>query len=291
MQQGIVVKAYNGYYYVQDNQKVVECKLRGRFKKERFSLVVGDKVLFEACEKCKGVIEEILPRQSMLLRPVVANVDQVVVVFSVAYPDFDQGLIDRFLVLAEASGLEPILCITKMDLADVSEIMGIVAMYSRIGYKVYTVSAVTGIGISELCKTLYDKVSVLSGPSGVGKSTLLNAIEPGLELATGELSKKNSRGRHTTRFAQLLLLSAGGFIVDTPGFSFTEFTDFPLNELSGCFPEMAELSSQCKFSTCLHNCETQCVVKTAVNAGLIARERYYSYLEILNELNDNKKGY
>lgn len=291
MLQGIVIKAYNGYYYVQHDQIVTECKLRGRLKQERYSLVVGDKVLLKATEHSMGIIEEILPRQSMLMRPIVSNITQVIIVFAAVYPNLDVRLIDKFLVLAEASRLAAILCINKLDLADQDEINMLSKLYSGIGYQVYTVSARSGVGIRELQKTLYDKVTVFSGPSGVGKSTILNAIEPGLKLATGTLSEKIGRGKHTTCFTQLLPLSAGGFIVDTPGFSLTEFVQLPINELADCFPEMIVLEGTCKFGTCLHHHEPQCTIKNAVGKGIIARTRYQSYLEILNELNENKKGY
>ncbi|SMC55948.1 ribosome small subunit-dependent GTPase A [Sporomusa malonica] len=291
MLNGIVVKTYNSYYYIQSGNKVITCNLRGRFKKERFSLLVGDQVTYTLTGPDKGVIEEILPRRSMLKRPMVANVDQVVLTFAAVNPDINPALVDKFLVIAELSELEIIICINKIDLADSEPVAKLVERYEHIGYKVLTVAAKLGIGIDALHSLLYSKISVFAGPSGAGKSTILNAVQPGLELMTGEVSHKIGRGKHTTRFAELLPLIGGGFVVDTPGFSFTEFNDIEEAHLMDYFPEIAQISSQCKFSTCLHYKEPQCAVKQAAADGNIHAERYQSYLEILTEIKESKKGY
>lgn len=267
------------------------CTLRGRFKKERFSLLVGDEVKFTMLGDDKGVIEEILPRQSMLRRPMVANVDQVILTFAAVNPDINTVLVDRFLVLAELSRLKIIIGINKLDLANTDELSTLISLYRNIGYQVITLSAKHNIGINELKGLLSDHISVFSGPSGAGKSTILNAIEPGLKLNTGEVSEKIGRGKHTTRFAELLPLSGGGFVVDTPGFSFTEFNDVSEMELIECFPEIAKISPACKFSTCLHLKEPQCAVKQAVHDGLITQQRYDSYIEILTAIKEAKKGF
>lgn len=290
MLSGIVIKAYNSYYYVQTADKIAMCTLRGRFKKERFSLLVGDKVEYTATGIDKGVIEEILPRRSMLKRPMVANVDQVILTFAAASPDINIALVDRFLVLAELSSLKIVLCINKTDLASSDELSKIAALYTHIGYPVILLSAKNGTGIDELRFVLNDQISVFAGPSGVGKSTILNNIEPGLQLVTGTVSEKIGRGKHTTRFAQLLSLTAGGFVVDTPGFSLTEFSDINENELMHCFMDFAEFIPKCKFSSCLHFKEPQCAVKHAVLENAISQQRYDSYLEILTEIKANKKG-
>jgi len=291
MQNGVIIKTYNSFYYVQTADNVISCKLRGRFKKERFSLLVGDRVEYETTGTGKGIIENILPRRSMLRRPMIANIDQVILTFAAVSPNISRILVDRFLVLAEMSELEIILCINKIDLADSSELQSIVDHYSLIGYQVITISARAGIGIAELRLRLQGKISVFAGPSGAGKSTILNNVEAGLALVTGELSEKIGRGKHTTRFAELLPLSGGGFVVDTPGFSFTEFNDLTPNELMHCFPEISERVSECKFNTCVHSHEPQCAVKQAVTAGQIDEQRYQSYLEILEEININKKRF
>ena len=288
---GTVIKAYSGYYYVQTAEQVVTCSLRGRFKKQRFSLLVGDEVQYSKTAGGKGVIEKILPRRSMLRRPMIANVDQVLLTFAAANPDINLLLIDKFLVLAELSQLHILLCINKLDLADTSLIELLAARYRRAGYEVLLLAAKKGVGVDNLRTCLANRITVLAGPSGVGKSTILNEIEPGLQLVTGEVSEKIGRGKHTTRYAQLLPLSYGGFVVDTPGFSFTEFNDVNPVELTACFPEIAQFAVQCKFSTCLHDKEPQCAVKGAVQEGLIERERYESYLQILAEIKDNEKGF
>lgn len=284
MLRGIVVKAYNSYYYVQTADKVAMCTLRGRFKKERFSLIVGDDVEYTMVSADKGVIERIMPRRSVLKRPMVANVDQVILSFAAANPDINPVLVDRFLVLAELSGLTTIICINKIDLIDINQLQPIIDLYQKIGYPVIPMSAKAGIGIRELRSKLYDQITAFAGPSGVGKSTILNTVEPGLELMTGEVSEKIGRGKHTTRFAELLPLSGGGFVVDTPGFSFTEFNDLTAQELMYCFPEIAAIAPGCKFNTCLHYREPQCAVKQAVAEGHISQARYDSYIQILNEL-------
>ncbi|WP_371370933.1 ribosome small subunit-dependent GTPase A [Sporomusa aerivorans] len=291
MLNGIVVKAYNSFYYIQTGSKIVTCKLRGRFKKERFSLTVGDEVTYTLTSQDKGVIEDILPRRSLLKRPLAANVDQVVLTFAAVNPDINPALVDRFLVVAEFSELEIVLCINKIDLADTGVIAKLTERYERIGYKVLTVAAKFGLGIEELRTLLHDKITVFAGPSGAGKSTLLNALQPGLELITGEVSQKIGRGKHTTRFAELLPMAGGGFVVDTPGFSFTDFTDLAESHLMDYFPEISHIAAKCKFSTCLHFKEPQCAVKQAVADNLIHPERYESYLEILAEIKDSKKGY
>lgn len=291
MLNGVIIKAYNSFYYVQTAENVVSCKLRGRFKKERFSLLVGDRVEYEVTGAGKGIIENILPRRSMLRRPMIANIDQVILTFAAVSPNISRILVDRFLVLAEMSELDIILCINKIDLADSFEVQSIVEHYSTIGYQVIAISAKAGIGIDVLRSKLQGKISVFAGPSGAGKSTILNNVETGLTLVTGELSEKIGRGKHTTRFAQLLPLSGGGFVVDTPGFSFTEFNDLTPNELMHCFPEISERVSECKFSTCVHSREPQCAVKKAVAEGHINEQRYQTYLAILEEINLNKKRF
>lgn len=288
---GIVIKAYSGYYYVQTADKVITCTLRGRFKKERFTLLVGDEVEYSKTAGGKGVIENILPRRSMLRRPMIANVDQVLLTFAAANPDINPVLVDRFLILAELSQLNIILCINKIDLADTSELELLCERYRQLSYEVVLVAAKKGVGIDKLRGCFDNHITVLAGPSGVGKSTILNEVEPGLKLVTGEVSEKIGRGKHTTRYAQLLPVSSGGFVVDTPGFSFTEFGGVDPTELADCFPEMAAVAPQCKFTTCLHDKEPQCAVKKAVQEGLITQERYASYLEVLAEIKENKKGF
>jgi len=254
-------------------------------------LLVGDQVEYKVSSGNKGVIETILPRSSLLKRPLVANVNQVVLTFACHNPDYTLAMIDRFLVLAEASQLHSVLCFNKLDLADASQLRTVAELYRSSGYPVVLAAARQNNGIDELRLLLHDRITVFAGPSGVGKSTLLNAIDPALLLKTGAISEKIGRGKHTTRHAELLPLAGGGFVVDTPGFSFTEFIDMPEEAVKGCFPEFYNLTQPCKFSTCLHDSEPQCRVKAAAIQGIISASRYQNYLDILHEVQANKKGY
>ena len=215
----------------------------------------------------------------------------MVLTFAAANPTVSPILLDRFLVLTESSNLDAIICLNKIDLVNVEELKPLAALYREIGYPVILLSAKLGIGIDELRSYLLGKVTVFAGPSGAGKSTTLNAVQPGLSLATGEVSKKIGRGKHTTRYAQLLPLDGGGFVVDTPGFSATDFREIDTSDLTLYFPEIRAAASECKFTSCLHYKEPQCAVKQAVQENRIHRSRYESYLSILEEIRDQKKGF
>ena len=281
---GVVIRATSGFYFVQSSARIVSCKLRGRMKQIRYSVCVGDRVAYSFSGEDTGTIEEVLARDSFLKRPEVANVNQAILTFAANQPRIDFGLLDRFLVLAELSEIPPIICVNKIDMADPEELRPFLAVYEKIGYPVLQVSAKSGQGIQTLQQLLYDKVSVFAGPSGVGKSSLLNAIEPGLSLVTGELSLKIGRGKHTTRCAELLPLSGGGFVVDTPGFSFTEFVEMAPDDLRFQYREFRDKLAGCHFSSCLHHKEPKCAIKQAVLTGEIADWRYESYMELLNEI-------
>lgn len=288
---GVVIRATSGFYYVKSGAHIVACKLRGRMKQNRYSVCVGDRVVYTATGDAAGAIEQILPRDSFLKRPEVANVNQAILTFAASHPRVDFGLLDRFLVLAELSEIPAVICINKIDMADPEELKPDLAIYERMGYPVLLVSAKTGVGIAQLQRILYDKVSVFAGPSGVGKSSLLNAIEPGLSLTTGELSQKIGRGKHTTRVAELLVLSGGGYVVDTPGFSFTEFIEMNPEDLRFQYREFRDVLADCHFSSCIHQKEPQCAVKNAVTVGAIATSRYESYCELLQEIQQTKRRF
>lgn len=299
MQKGTVMKAYSSYYYVQNEKGLTQCKLRGRLKKERFQLYVGDQVQFcttmlsQGDSLAQGVIEEILPRQSLLKRPPIANIDRVVLVFAAKNPDFNAALLDRFLILTESSHLETFICINKIDLlndCEVSVLEKKLTLYRAIGYQVFSTSTNQNLGLLSLKSALTHGITVFAGPSGVGKSSLLNQIQPGFQLKTGEVSEKIGRGKHTTRFAELLPLPTGGFIVDTPGFSHTELTDIPLADLAKNFPEFRSTAKECRFTTCLHDQEPNCAIKAALQTGQITQERYNSYCKALTEIKSAKKG-
>ncbi|MDD6696873.1 ribosome small subunit-dependent GTPase A [uncultured Selenomonas sp.] len=288
MPQGRVIKAYNSFFYVETEGALVTCKLRGKFKK-RQGVYPGDLVDVRLLPDGTGVVERLLPRESLMRRPLVANVDQVVLTFAAAQPDPHPLLVSRFLVLAEWSGLARILvCVNKSDLPPAAEESFKVS--EAAGYQVLHVSAQTGAGVDALRRELANHITCFAGPSGVGKSSLLNAIEPGLSLQTGHVSEKIKRGRHTTRVAELLPF-AGGYIVDTPGFSSMELDGIDEQLLPSYFPEFRPYLGHCRFSPCSHSHEPDCAVKEAVAAGNIPQERYDAYLSILEEIHANQKKY
>lgn len=287
MLEGRVIKAYNSFFYVMTEVGLVSCKLRGRFKKRRQSagVVPGDRVVIDQLPDGTGVIEQQLPRENLLRRPAVANLTQVVLTFAAAEPNLHPLLLNRFLVLAEWSGIPKIvICINKMDLHE-GPWQDFLHDYEAIGYPVVRVSAHEGQGIEALRSRLSGEVSVFAGPSGVGKSSLLNEINPSLTLATGHVSEKIKRGRHTTRVAELLPYE-GGYIVDTPGFSAMEMTELSVTDLPHYFPEFRNYEGTCRFSPCSHTHEPGCAVKAAVEEGRIARERYDAYEQILQEVKE-----
>lgn len=287
---GRVIKTYNGYYYIADEQKkVASCKLRGRLKKERFSLVVGDNVIYSMKEDEKeGTVEEILPRTNFLHKPTVANVDQVIMVFSLKTPNYSLTLIDKMLAMAEQTKAEIVLCFTKSDLVTEQEIESLHSLYANIGYKIFVTTENDPSSFHLLKKFLQNKITVFAGPSGVGKSSLLNGVQKNLSLATGELSLKISRGKHTTRFAELLPLDDGGYVVDTPGFSVVEFKNSTAPMVNNLFRDFLPYSASCKFRSCLHNSEPECMIKKALSEQKITRSRYESYKAILEEVQANK---
>ncbi|MBT2292062.1 ribosome small subunit-dependent GTPase A [Paenibacillus albidus] len=301
MPEGIIVKALSGYYYVKplregliaSNEASVQCRGRGIFKKRGESPLVGDRVVYSLTENGEGMVDELHPRDSELIRPPVANVTLAVLLFSVREPDMNLNLLDKFLVHIEHSGLDTLIVLTKQDLADDDgEATQVVKeMYERIGYEVMVTSSRTGTGSEDLRKRLGGGISVFAGQSGVGKSTLLNRIVPGLALETGEISLRLGRGRHTTRHVELMDIGEGGFVADTPGFSQLDFLELGVDELSTCFREFADYAQQCKFRGCTHLHEPGCHVIKAWEAGEIADSRYEHYKLFFNEMKDKKRRY
>ena len=289
-QEGRVIKAYNSFFYVQTDAELVSCKLRGKFKKTRRSVgvVPGDKVLIGRLPDGTGVIEEQLPRLSFLKRPAVANVTQVILTFAAAQPDLHPLLLNRFLVLAEWSGVKKIrICVNKTDLYT-GDIAKFLHLYEAAGYDVLRVSAQEQTGMETLRAALQGEVTVFAGPSGVGKSSLLNVIDAKLQLLTGSVSDKIKRGRHTTRVAELLPFGAG-FIVDTPGFSAMDLGEIDLSELAGFFPEFRPYLADCRFAPCSHTHEPDCGIKAALAKDKIAAERYEAYTAIYQEIQESQK--
>ncbi|UOY88979.1 ribosome small subunit-dependent GTPase A [Bacillus glycinifermentans] len=293
MPEGKIIKALSGFYYVLDGDQVIQCRGRGIFRKNKVIPLVGDDVVYQADNDKEGYLLEIKKRVNELVRPPISNVDQAVLVFSAKEPNFSTSLLDRFLVLVEANDIKPIICITKMDLAGEDregEIRRYAEGYRQIGYHVYLTSTKNGSGTEEIIPHFQDSITVFAGQSGVGKSSLLNAISPGLELKTARISAHLGRGKHTTRHVELIH-AGGGLIADTPGFSSLEFTGIEAEDLGYTFLEIAEKSAACKFRGCLHVKEPDCAVKKAVENGEIASYRYDHYVEFLSEIKDRKPRY
>lgn len=291
MPEGRVIKTQNSFFYVKYGTELISCKLRGRFKKDRENVYTGDMVEFSLLTPGEGVIERLMPRKNLLHRPAVANIDQVVIEFAVTDPEPHPLLIDRFLVMAEWSGIPDIvLCFNKCDLTACSEMEYLLSFYRKIGYTVLEVSAQEKLGLAELRKLLSGKETVFAGPSGVGKSSLLNAVDEKLGLQTGTISDKIKRGKHTTRLACLMPYGEDGVIVDTPGFSSLDLTEIPAEDLAGYFPEFADYLTGCRFRGCLHSHEPECALKNAVEQGTVSSERYQSYLRFLQEIKERKNG-
>ena len=273
--QGRVLKNYNGYYYVSVEDKIYTCKVKGKMKQNRFSLATGDMVSFQMGEKDEGMIKKVLPRKNFLLRPTISNLDLLVVTFACASPDFSYLLADKLFALAELAKIPAILVLNKKDIAPDGLIDEVKATYEKIGYEVFAISADNNEGIEPLREKLRGKICAFGGPSGVGKSSTINAIDSTVDLRTGEVSEKIGRGKHTTRYAQLLPFDEG-YIADTPGFGNLLFEDFDEKNLVDCFKEFAEFEDGCKFCPCNHTHEPVCGVKEAVASGEVAHSRYQS---------------
>jgi len=305
---GVIVKALSGYYYVQpkddrSSSSTVQCRARGVFKKKGLSPLVGDDVYYVLTENGEGTVVELLPRSTELIRPPVANVDLAVLVFSVVEPSLNLQLLDKFLVHIEHAGIKPLLCLSKQDFASASQteqqelqqeaqnsMQQVEQIYGKLGYEIYSTSSRDHQGIEDLHERLKGHVSVFAGQSGVGKSSLLNALVPGLELETNIISNKLGRGKHTTRHVELIDIG-GGFVADTPGFSQLDFAELGISDLAFGFVEMRELSPDCKFRGCMHVQEPGCAVIAAVEEGKIASARYEHYMAFLNELKEQKRRY
>ncbi|MFS0613229.1 ribosome small subunit-dependent GTPase A [Lederbergia ruris] len=293
MSEGTIIKALSGFYYVEDNGQIIQCRGRGVFRKNKITPLVGDHVVYQAENDKEGYIMEIKPRKNELMRPQIANIDQAILIFSAKEPDFNPVLLDRFLVLIEFHQIIPLICITKMDLLLEEEIKTLkerLSVYERIGYEVIFLSSHTTEGIEQFRSIIGNHTSVFAGQSGVGKTSLLNALQPGLELKTSEISTHLGRGRHTTRHVEFIPIDHG-LIADTPGFSSLEFNELDIEDLAWTFPELREKGNDCKFRGCLHDNEPHCAVKSAVKTGEISGERYQHYLQFLAEIKDRKPRY
>ena len=290
MVKGIIVKALSGFYYVKTEENIIECKARGIFRKKEFAPLVGDNVLISITEiqENRGVIEEITPRKNKLIRPPVANIDRLFIVVSTASPAPNYFVIDKMTVLARQNEIEPIIVINKSDLAEYQEL---VDTYKKCGFEVFVVSATNESGVEDLYPLFKDKLSVFCGNSGVGKSSLLNAIDNRFNISTAQISDKLGRGKHTTRHCELYEVN-GGFIADTPGFSSIDMEKTAIilkDELQYCFNEFEDYLGECKFTSCSHTKEKGCAILEAVDTGKIPESRIESYRRLYEEASKYKE--
>lgn len=291
---GLVISVQSGFFTVVTGQGTFICRLRGRLKRGRRTgdiVAVGDWVQVSPLEDGTGMIEEIEPRQRIIARMaptprgeyqqiIIANPDQAIFVFAIANPEPRLGMLDRFLVTAEKEGLPALIVVNKVDLVKMEEARQIFEHYNPLGYPVLYTSVKQARGLDELKDRMSGKISLLAGPSGVGKSSLLNALQPGLGLAVREVSRATRKGRHTTVVRQLFPLEEGGYVADTPGLKSLALWDIEAEELDGYFPELRDLVSQCQFNDCTHTHEPGCAVKEALEDGRVHPERYRSYQRI-----------
>ena len=288
VKQGRILKGIGGFYYVEAEETIYECKARGVFRKRGTTPLAGDWV--QICiDNDTGTIEEIFPRKNMLVRPPCANIDQMFLVTSICNPSPNLLVLDKMIAVAEDQEMEPILVISKTDLPSADELEQI---YQKAGIQVITVSSVSGQGIAQIKMLLKDTISVFTGNSGVGKSSLLNCISPEFRQETGIISSKLGRGKHTTRQVELLKLPCGGYVADTPGFSTMDMERYNIvkkEHLQYCFREMKPYITQCKFSSCSHTCEKGCAVLQAVERGEIAQSRHNSYAAMYEQVKDKKE--
>ena len=290
--QGKIVKGISGFYYVHVVESgIYECKAKGIFRQQKMKPLVGDDVEIDIIseEKKTGNVVAILPRKNALIRPAVANVDQALLIFAAASPNPNFNLLDRFLVMMGRQDVPVILCFNKCDLITEEQQQEIASIYEASGCKILFVSAKKELGLKELQEILEGKTTTVAGPSGVGKSSLINLLAPEACMETGEISKKIERGRHTTRHAELIQLKGDGYIMDTPGFSSLYLPEMEKEELQDCYPEFAAFEPYCRFQGCSHISEPDCGVKEALSEGKIHPVRYENYCQLYGELKDRKK--
>lgn len=291
MPEGRIVKALSGFYYVADAEKVVQCRARGLFKKKdaKVTPLVGDWVRYEAISDSEGYVMEVAERKTELIRPPIANIDLAMLVFSMREPVFSSALLDKFLVHTERAGIEAVIILSKSDLVSPQEVAQVRGKYEQIGYRVIPTSTVERFGLTEVRSQLAGRITVVAGQSGVGKSSLINAVFPGVKLQTGEVSQRLGRGRHTTRHVELIPIDEGGYVADTPGFSSLELGELSELELAEAFREFRPLAEECRFRGCLHLREPGCAVLAALARGEIDGERYEHYQLFAQEQKEQKR--
>ncbi len=290
--QGKIIKGIAGFYYVHvEGQGVYECKAKGIFRKDHVKPLVGDDVDVDVLNEKEmlGNIRRIRPRRSALIRPAVANVDQALILFAIVKPNPNFNLLDRFLIRMERQKLPTIICFNKQDIAAPEEKEALRKAYETCGYQVLFISALENEGVEQVRKLLAGKTTTLAGPSGVGKSSLINKLSPAANMETGAISEKIERGRHTTRHSEIIALGEETYIVDTPGFTSLDISEITKEELGGYYPEFRQYEPACKFRGCAHMSEPSCGVKEAVEAGKISRVRYDNYRVLYQELKEVKR--
>lgn len=289
--QGKIIKGIAGFYYVQTTEGLYECKAKGIFRKEKIKPLVGDDVEISVTDKDKktGNVDQILPRKNTLIRPAVANIDQVLVIFAAASPKPNLNLLDRFLVSMEKQGVPAVICFNKQDMVEEEEQHRLRHIYENSGCRVLFTCAEKNQGIRQVRELLNGKTTAVAGPSGVGKSTMVNLLAPEAQMETGEISKKIDRGKHTTRHSEILLVGERTYICDTPGFTSLAVWDMEKEELKDYFREFGEYEGQCRFQGCTHTHEPGCRVKEALDEGKISRQRYDNYLEMYTELKEKRR--
>ncbi|GAA0176947.1 ribosome small subunit-dependent GTPase A [Clostridium sediminicola] len=280
--EGIIIKGIAGFYYVKVDDKIIECKARGKFRNNGESPVVGDRVEISIMKNDKGSVEKILKRKNILKRPLVSNITQAFVVFAVKHPDINLDLLNRFLIQCEMNEIHVIVCFNKVDLDNMYLNNVAIKMVKDAGYKTILLHAKEGVGIDEIKENLNGNISVFCGPSGVGKSTILNKIVGSEVMETGKISDRLRRGKHTTRHSELVPIE-GGLLVDTPGFSTLDIQFQDKGEIQEYFPEFWDYRSGCKFSRCMHYKEPKCSIKNALEEGKINELRYNFYVKLLEE--------
>lgn len=287
---GKIIKGIAGFYYVHANE-IYECKAKGVFRKDKRKPLVGDDVELDILdeEKLKGNITDILPRHSELIRPAVANVDQALVIFAIAKPQPNFNLLDRFLIMMGQQRLPCIICFNKLDIDNDKSGEKYEEIYRSCGYTALSVSAEKGINIDELKRLLKGRTTTVAGPSGVGKSSIVNRLQAGTVMETGAISEKIERGRHTTRHSELIAIDECTYILDTPGFSSLGLFDIEKEELADFYPEFAVYEKYCRFGGCAHISEPVCGVKDAVREGRISSMRYENYKLLYDELRERKR--
>ncbi len=289
--QGKIIKGIAGFYYVQTTEGLYECKAKGIFRKEKIKPLVGDDVEISVTDEDKktGNVDQILPRKNTLIRPAVANIDQVLVIFAAASPKPNLNLLDRFLVSMEKQGVPAVICFNKQDMVEEEEQHRLRHIYENSGCRVLFTCAEKNQGIRQVRELLNGKTTAVAGPSGVGKSTMVNLLAPEAQMETGEISKKIDRGKHTTRHSEILLVGERTYICDTPGFTSLAVWDMEKEELKDYFREFGEYEGQCRFQGCTHTHEPGCRVKEALDEGKISRQRYDNYLEMYTELKEKRR--